>query len=338
MLIVTNRNLEPSGRPEELFGPGFNEGGPDELRLASATKTRGKWKVDIHDDTVEHEGTRMHASEQQFLLMQERMRKKSRNCLFFVHGFNNDLLDVLERGRLFERNYRVEVVAFTWPANGRGSLLGRIGGTASYKSDKRDAVRSAIALDRALEKLAAYLDKHMEDTRRCNMRVSLLMHSMGNYLFKNLMRSSVYQGETGLFDNVILAAADVNNAAHEEWVDRIQCRRRIYITINEDDEALALSRAKFGEKQRARLGHFAHNLNSRQAVYLDFTGSPHVEDSHAYFEGEPIRYNPLVRHVFNEIVNGRAAERRLVYDIHSRTYRLAESASSLSRQRSRTST
>ena len=338
MLIVTNRNLKPSGPPEALFGPSFNENGPDELRVASVAKTRGKWKVDIHDDTVEYEGTRMNASERQFLLMQERMREKRRNCLFFVHGFNNDFLDVLERGRQFERNYKVEVVAFSWPANGRSSPLGRIGGAASYKSDKRDAVRSAIALDRALEKLASYFDKHMDVTQRCNMRISLLMHSMGNYLFKNLMRSSVYQGETGLFDNVILAAADVNNASHEEWVDRIQCRRRIYVTINEDDEALALSRAKFGEKQRARLGHFAQNLNSRQAVYLDFTGAPHVEDSHAYFEGEPIRQNLQIRHVFNEIVNGRAAERSLVYDTHSRTYRLAESGSLPPRRRSRTST
>ena len=173
MLIVTNRNLQSSSSVEELFGPGFNEKGPDELRLASVTKTRGKWKVDIHDDTVEYEGTRMHASEQQFLLMQKRMLDKRRNCLFFVHGFNNDFLDVLERGHQFERNYKVEVVAFSWPANGRSSGLGRIGGVASYKSDKRDAVRSAIALDRALEKLGAYFDKYMEETSRCNMRISL---------------------------------------------------------------------------------------------------------------------------------------------------------------------
>lgn len=338
MLIVTNRNLQPSGSAEDLFGPGFNNKDPDELRLASVTKTRGKWKVDIHDDTVEYEGTRMHASEQQFLLMQKRMLEKQRNCLFFVHGFNNDFLDVLERGHQFEHHYKVEVVAFSWPANGRSSGLGRIGGVASYKSDKRDAVRSTNALDRAFEKLGDYFDKYMEENRRCNMRISLLMHSMGNYLFKNLMRSSVYQGETALFDNVILAAADVNNAEHEEWVDRIQCRRRIYITINEDDNALSFSRAKFGDKQRARLGHFAHNLNSRQAVYLDFTDSPHVGDSHAYFEGEPIKQNPLVKHVFDQMVNGRAAEHGLTYDTHSRTYRLADSKSPLRTRRSRNST
>lgn len=326
MLIVTNRNLQDSEEAEQLFGPGFNKDGPDELRLASATKTGEKWEVVLHGDVVKRNGADMHASEDQFLSMQERMAEKRRNCLVFVHGFNNDFLDVLERAHRFERNYDVEVVAFTWPANGRGVALGRIGGAASYKSDKRDAARSAIALDRALEKLGGYFDKYRDETRRCNMRVSLLMHSMGNYLFKNLMRSSVYQGETSIFDNIILAAADVNNAAHEDWVDRIQCRRRIYVTINEDDDALALSRAKFGDKQRARLGHFAQNLNSRQAVYVDFSGAEHVGDSHAYFEGDPIE-NPMVKRVFDRMINGRAAEHGLGYDIHSRTYRLGGSDS-----------
>ena len=130
----------------------------------------------------------------------------------------------------------------------------------------------------------------------------------------------------------------MNNAAHEEWVDRIQCRRRVYVTINEDDDALSLSRAKFGDKQRTRLGHFAHNLNSRQAVYLDFTDAPDVGDSHAYFEGEPIKRNELVKRIFDRMINGQAAEHGLVYDTHSRTYRLADTDSPLRARRSRTST
>ena len=311
MLIVTNRNLQNSDEAGQLFGPGFNKDGPDELRLATATKMGEEWEVVIHDDVVGRDGASMHASEDQFLSMQERMAEKGRNCLVFVHGFNNDFRDVLERAHEFERNYDVEVVAFTWPANGRGSALGRIGGVASYKSDKRDAVRSAVALDRALEKLGGYFDKYRDEARRCNQRISLLMHSMGNYLFKNLMRSSVYQGETSIFDNVILAAADANNAGHEDWIDRIQCRRRIYVTINEDDDALALSRAKFGDKQRARLGHYLSNLNSRQAVYVDFTDAQHVGDSHAYFEGDPTD-NPLVKHVFDRMINGPSSRARTV--------------------------
>lgn len=325
MIIVTNRNLQPRSRPEHRFGKEFNRSGPDELRLAEAKKLRGKWQVDVPSDKVTFNGKAMFASEMLFLQLQERMRKRKRPCLFFVHGFNNDFESVLERGRQFERNYGVEVVAFTWPANGRGGggLLGSAGGAVSYKSDKRDATRSATALDRTLEKLNLCLNEHEDTTVRCNQRLSLLMHSMGNYLFKTLMKSSVYQGESALFDNIMLVAADVNNKDHEQWVDKIQYRRRLYITINEDDSALRLSRMKFGDKQLARLGHFTQNLNSRNAIYLDFTKSRAVnEASHAYFEGKPIRENARIRSTFRNMLRGERAERRLTYNTHSRTYRI----------------
>ena len=315
MIIVTNRNLQPRSAPQNRFGSGFNEKGPDELRLATAKYTRGRWQVDIVDDEVVHRGERMHASEKLFLELQDRMRRRNRPCMFFVHGFNNDFSDVLERSRQFERAYGVEVVAFTWPANGRDAPLGRVGGTLSYKSDKRDAA------DRTFEKLGGYLPRYEDRSKRCNQRMSLFMHSMGNYLFKHLMRSSVYTGETALFDNVNLVADDVNNKDHAEWVDRIAYRRRLYVTINEDDSALRVSRMKFGERQLARLGHYTQNLTSHQAIYLDFTGARHVqEESHAYFLGEPIERNQRVRRVFRRMIRGERAEEGLPYNTHNRTY------------------
>jgi len=319
MLIVTNRNLKPTARKaERMFGAGFNEKGPDELRLAEAKKSRGKWQVQILDDRVKRGTKRMWASEGAFLDLQERMGKKARPCLFFVHGFNNDFADVLERGRLLERNYGVEVVAFTWPANGRESS--RAGGLISYKSDKRDALRSIAALDRTFEKLGGYFAKYTESTLRCNQRITLMMHSMGNYLFKHLMRSSVYQGETALFDNVVLAAADVNNQDHAVWLDRVAYRRRLYVTINEDDKALRVSRMKIGSAQKARLGHYTQNLHSNNALYLDFSSARDVDSSHSYFEGAVIRENKNVRRVFRDMTHGLKAEHRLNYNAHSRTY------------------
>ena len=319
MLIVTNRNLKPSASAaEKRFGGSFNEKGPDEIRLAEAKKVRGKWGVEILEDRIKRDGKSMWASEGAFLDLQERMRKKCRPCLFFVHGFNNDFESVLERGRLFERNYGVEVVAFTWPANGRDA--GVIKGTASYKSDKRDALRSIAALDRTLEKLGKYFRTHTTSTLKCDQRISLLMHSMGNYLFKHMMKSEVYQGETALFDNIILAAADVNNKGHAEWLDRVAYRRRLYVTINEDDSALRVSRMKVGSAQRARLGHYTQNLYSQNALYLDFSEGRKVGSSHAYFEGSVIRENKRLRRVFREMIHGKRAEHGLKYNVHSRTY------------------
>ena len=256
MIIVTNRDLQPRHTATRRFGRDFNAEGPDELRLATATRSaRGRWTVKILPDASRVGRRKAPTSERVFLDLQKRMRARCRDAVLFVHGYNNDFRDVLERGHRLERDYDVEVVCFTWPADGnggRGRLRGSLAGTLAYKSDKNDAVRSVPAFDRTLQKLAEYLGRYRDD--RCDGRVSLLLHSMGNYLFKHLLKSSIYEGETEIFDNVLLCAADVNNEAHEEWLDRVQYRRRLYVTLNENDVALAASRLKFGAKQRARLG------------------------------------------------------------------------------------
>lgn len=307
MILVTNRNVISGGSVEKSFGDTFNIKGPDELRLAEVTKAKGKWKI-----AVEKEGGKVSPSEKVFLSLQEKMRKKKRNCLFFIHGFNNDLEDVLERSLKFEKNFNTEVIAFSWPANGGG-----VRGAVSYKSDKRDAKMSVNALDRCFEKLFEYLQKHQKTA--CDQSFNILIHSMGNYLTKSLMLSSVYQKETLIFDNIIMACSDVNNEGHAEWIDRLAHRRRVYITINENDKALKLSRIKFGEQQKARLGHYTQNLTSKNAVYLDFTDAKKVGSSHSYFEDSPLK-NKNVKRVFDLMCNGKKVERELKYDAHSRAY------------------
>lgn len=313
MYIVTNRNLQPDGPPTERFGETFNEKGPNELRLAEAKKVGRNWKVAILDDEVEHNGEAMWASEFAFLTLQERMRDKGKNALFFVHGYNVDFKSALETGWKLQQLYNMEVGIFTWPSNGGG-----IRGLASYKSDKRDAILSVNALDRCFEKLGAYMQKHRDTA--CNENFNLAMHSMGNYLFKFLMKSSVYQGETLLFDNIAMLAADVNNHDHAEWIDRATFRKRLYITINENDHALFASRLKFGDQQLARLGHWTQNLSSRNAVYLDFTQAAGVGNSHSYFMDGAVSKNSRLKRVFADIFNGRRGEDGLDYNPHSRMF------------------
>ena len=112
----------------------------------------------------------------------------------------------------------------------------------------------------------------------CPFSVNMLLHSMGNYLFKNMLKSSSYRTDLLVFDNVILAAADTNNEGHAEWVDRIQCRGRVLITINENDGALLASRLKMGSSKGAS-GPLPLPIDSERAVYVDFTGQSYVGDS-----------------------------------------------------------
>ncbi|WP_211826292.1 alpha/beta hydrolase [Kistimonas asteriae] len=324
MIIITNRNcLHEEGDPCQRFGSEFNTLGSDEIRVAIADYQGSKgWSLDILDDTCLLNGKPVPASEYAFRYLQQRMKQHQRNCLFYVHGFNNDFADVLTTAHELESLYDVEVVAFSWPANGRQAFAGRAGGVASYLSDKREANQSVVALDRVLEKLCWYLGCYNSDDDICDMRLSILFHSMGNYLFKCLFKSGVFQGETGVFDNVILCQADVNNLDHELWVDRIAFRRRLYITINENDYALGASRMKFGERQLARLGHFSTNLVAGNACYINLTEADQVNMSHSPFDHATTCQNPKLQQLFRSLFNGEAVEKRLTFDSHCRAYEL----------------
>lgn len=355
MFLVTNREpLKNSGGPD-ILGKTPNAKGPNELRLVEAKKQSGKWKLKILPDNIKPNGAskEIHVTDYVAQEILKRINPKSinpassktgRNFLLFVHGFNNDVYDVLERCESLSKNYGVEVLAFTWPANGGGVL-----GAASYKSDKRDAKVSTGALDRVLsvisQKIKMLIASRLESIKKeakkkhpnneelrnelivrtndqiCPFTVNLMTHSMGTYLYKHLLLSSISEGNSLIFDNVILAAADTNNKDHARWVDKIRARRRVYITINEDDIALQASRMKSGEEQLARLGHYPFNLYSKHAAYIQFTDAKEVGRSHAYFEGDTLK-NKKIMKFFNAVLNGKRCDELLSYDTASNTYRL----------------
>jgi esterase/lipase superfamily enzyme len=346
--IVTNRRVFPDRTGFDQFGKDPNPKGPLELRVAKVRKVGTTWKVAIQDDvvtrTIDGKTVKEPGSQAAARVLFQRLGRTRRNLVLFVHGFNNDMHAVVERAYGLRRLYGVEVVAFSWPANGGG-----LKGIASYKSDKRDAVASVGALDRTLEKMRTYVtafrqqrftrlrqeaaarsgsSREREDElmvrlaeRDCPFRITLMLHSMGNYLLKHLMKSSIFSGNELIFDNVVLAAADANNKNHRAWVDRISARHRVYVTINEHDAVLRASRLKGGEEQLARLGHYPYNLESRQSVYVDFTQAAKVGDAHAYFEGGPVA-NHRVRRFFRRALRGQTAEQGLEYDAARNLYRV----------------
>ena len=358
MFMITNRHVDDSKKGLDKFGDKPNSEGPNELRLAEVDRgADGEWNARILADQLSDaekaelglpKSKPAYRSQSVASKLFDIVQTEQRNLLLFVHGFNNDVEAVLDRAEKIAKLYNVEVVPFSWPANGGG-----IKGVASYKSDKRDARASAGALSRVFE-LAAKLLESMneerikalrkraarkfrdsdndeeqqiwfarENRKGCPYTVNLMCHSMGNYVFKLVMSSTVYEGRRLLFDNVVLVAADVNNVDHAGWVDEINCRRRTYVTINEDDSALLVSRMKLGDEQLARLGHYPHHLNSNHAVYIDFTEAAEVGNSHAYFEDDAVTdVQGQVYQFFDGALNGRRVERGLQYDQANNLYRV----------------
>lgn len=364
MYLVTNRNIKSdTGTIDDVFDKVPNRLGPNELRLAEITKRSGKWHAEILEDNLtdsEHDKLRniynlsSDASVTYYRDLEvahrvaAQARSEKRNILIFVHGYNNDVKDVVQRANNLEKQYGVIVIPFSWPANGGG-----LKGLADYKDDKNDAKASVVALDRFLslinrnlniiteKNLQAFREqakgKYPDDAEKaeslysklvekdCPFTLNLMLHSMGNYLFKQMFKSTISTGNGLIFDNVIMVAADANNLDHATWLERIRFKRRLYVTINENDQALAASRIKSGQDQLARLGHVLYGLNAARAHYVNFTDSAWVGNSHAYFEGNTRAKNEYVQQFFNSALNGERADKWLRYEADINCYELKNS-------------
>jgi esterase/lipase superfamily enzyme len=189
-------------------------------------------------------------SQQHFLKIREKLTTDKKNCVFFVHGFNQSFEKNLEKSLALEKEHGVEVIAFSWPSNPGGFK------TKEYRHAKRTARASMGAFDSTLEKLSDYLKDPFskEALKACNVKFSMLSYSLGNYLLQNYIIDSAYENETAIFDNIVLCQADVDNKGHASWVDKIETGKRVYITINENDWVLKWSDANF---QNDRLGRTA---------------------------------------------------------------------------------
>jgi len=317
MLIITNRNINTKNfvngiGDHRAFGDSVNSKGPNEVRLATAEKIAGKWNVKLIKEPKAISSTNI-PSQKQFLKLREKLTDMKKNCVFFVHGFNQGFKKNLEKSLALELEHGIEVIAFSWPSNPGGFK------TKEYRYAKRTAKASLGALDSTLEKLGAYLKEPFNRAAllKCDVKFSLMTYSLGNYLFKNYIQDSAYENETAIFDNVILCQADVDNKNHADWVDLIETGKRVYVTINENDWVLKWSDANF---QKDRLGRTAKNLNSNNAIYFDFTDGKGVGKTHGLFYKNT---NEIVKNIFSEILKGGRGEdvKGMTYHPRSNSYR-----------------
>ena len=360
MYLITNRALNVAQNGLDIFGKTPNPRGPNELRLMQVTKKNNSWLVKAMIDKLTPATVKTLKKKYKLDLdisrswygslkvaceLFDQARLESKSILFFIHGYNNDVEEVINTAIEIEKLYRVIVVPFTWPANGGGA----ISGAASYLSDKGDARVSSGALNRTIGKIqqlhrmltAARKNQLLQRARKkhpdnrqaaqshfvklvekdCPVSMNLLCHSMGNYVFKNTLKTND-NSTTGLvFDNICLVAADVNNYEHAQWLAKLDVRKRIYVVINENDAALKVARIKPGDEQLARLGHYTRQLNSPNAHYLDVTDAGQVGMEHTYFTGDATD-NESLKYLFKEMFNGRAVDHNLVYWPDNNSYKL----------------
>lgn len=358
MYFITNRAFDDTRTGLNQLTKYPNPKGPNELSAVKVTG-KGSPRIELLDDQLTEQEVESYKQEFNLPIdpsapfyaslkvaceVFREAKATGKSVLLYVHGYNNDLGDIYRSAREIERLYNVIVVPFTWPANGGGAMSG----TLSYLADKRDARASNDALNRVIDIVGRYhrllvqstwnrlekqaSNKHPENPtkqreylallldRYCDISVNLFCHSMGNYVLKHALKSTLAESRQLVFDNIVLVAADTNNEKHEEWVDELRCRKSLYITINADDFALSWSRRKPGEEQKARLGHYLRSLNAENALYIDFTNSKGVNRSHSYFDGDTVSRNKTVRRFFEKAFTAKNLLPYLEYQVHNNTY------------------
>ncbi len=361
MYLVTNRRVQGDEKGLDVLGSTPSEKGPNELRLVKVTRRGKGFETELLDDELSKTEVRGLKAELKLGIdpnvkwfaslrvaceLMVRAREEKKHVLVYVHGYNNDVEDIVKNAEALEKQFDVLVLPFTWPANGGGP----VSGTAAYLSDKRDARASMDALNRFIGKVSEYhalltagrrevlwteasagrVANQTEARERftqlldrdCKVTVNLICHSMGNYLLKYALGPTDAAARELVFDNISLVAADANNPDHEEWVERIQVRNRLHIVINEDDFALGFSRRKPGQEQRARLGHHLKNLKARNAYYVNVTDASWVKNSHSYFHGQPVSRNAELRKFFARAFEGGRADELLRYHADRNLYEL----------------
>lgn len=298
MLVVTNRNVRKEGTSDEkAFGEDVNKKGPNELRVAIATHDDGKWTVDVIPETGKPDPVNP-PSRIEFKKVRDRLLKEKRNAVLYVHGFNTPFLRSLEHGLMLQKLYGVEPIIFSWPSNPGGFK------TEEYRRAKQVAKASFGAMDRVMEKLGSYLREpfNRDALQSCGIKFNMINYSLGNYLFMHYVRDAVYEGETRVFDNLVLCQADVDNKDHAFWVEAIRVGQRVYVTINENDWVLKWSDLN---GQQARLGRKGRNLDADNASYFNFTDGPDVDNTHAVWREDT---NKHVRKFFDLVLNGKRGE------------------------------
>jgi esterase/lipase superfamily enzyme len=171
-----------------------------------------------------------------------RVRRTPRHrVLIFVHGFNTRFEEAVYRFAQIVHDARVDVapVLFTWPSGGN---------VTDYVYDRDSALYSRDALEVLLQALVN--DPSVDS-------VSILAHSMGNYLVMESLRQMSIRdrGLSPKIRDVMMAAPDIDIDVFRRQIAEIDAGPRpAYFTLflSRDDRALSIS--SFLARDSTRLG------------------------------------------------------------------------------------
>ncbi len=176
------------------------------------------------------------------------------DALIYVHGYDFKFREAAARAAQMQQwlaagGKDMTMLLFTWPSAGAGVSR------RTYADDRRRAEASGLALGRAILKATDFI-RNTSRAARCDGRIHLLCHSMGNWALRGAvqgMRTFVGNNIPPLFDEVILAAADEDDdtlQAGHKIAPLLRGCRRLTVYYNHQDLSLKASDYAMGNPDR----------------------------------------------------------------------------------------
>src|SRR5271169_6175110 len=250
LLVATTRApvVEPPG---VMFGGARGRGldfadivvsvPPDSARKAGEIQWPSSPPGDPQRDFVTLRADRLDLAQAKANFNARVARTPGRRVLVFVHGYNTRFEEAVYSFAQIVHDAHVDVapVLFTWPSG--GSLV-------DYVYDRDSAMYSRDALEAVLQALV--------DSRNVGS-ISILAHSMGNYLAVESLRQMAIRnrGLPSKIRDVMLASPDIDVDVFRRQIAEIDAGPRpaqFTLFISRDDRALGLS--SFLARDSTRLG------------------------------------------------------------------------------------
>jgi esterase/lipase superfamily enzyme len=209
-----------------------------------------------------------------------------RNIFVFIHGFNVTFEDAVRRTAqiAYDLQFPGTPITYSWPSQGSTAPFG-------YTTDENNVEWTEPHLRQFLLDLKAGLSG--------DVRIHLIAHSMGNRALTKVLQSLGGNTKTALFNQVVLAAPDIDREVFERDIAPAMVRTAARTTMyaSSQDRALMLSE-KVHSYVRAGQSHpplvFVQGMDT-----VDASGVDTSTLGHSYLADEPLLLNDLfllIRH------------------------------------------
>jgi esterase/lipase superfamily enzyme len=223
--------------------------------------------------------------------------KKKKNLVVFIHGrgkqpekaYKQDILEDMEN------EYQAKVIMFHWPS--WISMLSR---------PILNAHESSIFLADFFKEMEKFIRENPEKWKSLN--VTLMMHSMGNILFEDVVKQKLFSSNQTLFNSLILSSSDIDAKNHHKWLSKVQFAKKTYVISNPKDVVLKsveklLKKSRLGVRQTDFDGNPVPKLKNVTYISLD-----HEMGYHRYYIGR-IRTEETKK-IFSSIINNQFLDQK----------------------------